>query len=276
MPKQGADGKTAPRHRRGAVFYAPLLSYGVMLGIVLAGGMGTRLYPLTRVTNKSLLPVYDRPMIFWPIQTLVNSGIRDILLVCGGNAAGQFLKILGNGEYFGLKRLNYAYQAEAKGIADALKQAEDWAGDESIAVILADNIYEQTFEGAIHSFANSRAGCKIFVTEVAHPEWYGVVELGKQRQGQWDVKSIIEKPKEPQANTIATGLYMYKPTLWQHINKLQLSGRGELEITDLNNIFLQEGKLVAEKVEGYWGDAGESIDVYVDTCTKLAELRRKK
>lgn len=248
-----------------------------MLGIVLAGGLGTRLHPLTQVTNKCLLPIYDKPMIFWPIQTLVDSGIRDILLVCGGNAAGQFLKILGNGEDFGLKRLNYAYQSEPRGIADALKLAQDWASHESIAVILADNIYEDTFADSIKDFSNSRAGCKIFVKEVVRPEWYGVVELGnRESERTYEVRSIEEKPAQPKSSTIATGLYMYKPTLWQHIDSLTLSERGELEITDLNNIFLHDNSLVAEYVDGYWGDAGESINVYVDTNTQWAKIQRSK
>lgn len=247
-----------------------------MLGIVLAGGLGTRLYPLTSVTNKSLLPVYDRPMVFWPIQTLVDSGIDDILLVCGGNSAGQFLKVLGNGEYFGLKRLNYAYQSEPKGIAHALKQAQEWAGDESIAVILADNIFEDNFKDSIKKFEESRIGCKIFVKKVENPIWYGVVELGKERDDLWEVKSIEEKPLIPKSNYISTGLYMYKPTVWQHINRLSMSKRNELEITDLNNIFLEQGKLAAEKLEGYWGDGGESIDVYADMCTTWTKIRREK
>jgi glucose-1-phosphate thymidylyltransferase len=247
-----------------------------MLGIVLAGGMGTRLYPLTKVTNKALLPVYDRPMVYWPIQTLVDSGIEDILLIAGGNSAGYFLQILGNGEEFGLRRLNYAYQSEAGGIAHALKLAEDWAGDAPIAVILADNIFEDSFRESVASFESSRAGCKLFVTEVERPEWYGVVEVGKKKCDGREVLSIEEKPKQPKAKTIATGLYMYKPTVWQHIQKLQLSQRGELEITDLNKCFLEEGKLVAETLPGFWGDAGESIDVYVDTCKQWAEIRRSK
>jgi glucose-1-phosphate thymidylyltransferase len=248
-----------------------------MLGIVLAGGLGTRLYPLTRVTNKSLLPVYNKPMIFHPIQTLVDSGISDILLVCGGNSAGMFLKILGNGEDFGLARLNYAYQSEPKGIAHALKQARDWAEHESIAVILADNVFEDNFTESIRDFENSRAACKIFVKEVKRPEWYGVVELGNKKTSHtYSVQSIEEKPEQPKAKTVATGLYMYKPTIWQHIDALKLSGRGELEITDLNNIFLYENSLVAEKVPGYWGDAGESIDVYNEVCHQLALKYKSK
>lgn len=246
-----------------------------MLGVVLAGGMGTRLWPLTKVTNKSLLPVYDRPMVHWPIRTLVESGIEDILLVCGGNASGEMLRVLSNGEDFALRRLMYAYQDEPRGIADALRLAEGWAGDDSIAVILADNIFEETFADAITDFEKSSAEAKIFVTEVDRPEWYGVVELGKNiRHSEYEVKSIEEKPVRPKANTIATGLYIYKPTVWQYIKSLKLSGRGELEITDLNNKFLLEGKLSAEMVEGYWGDAGESIDVYNNTCSTWAEIRR--
>ncbi len=245
-----------------------------MRGIVLAGGLGTRLDPLTRVTNKCLLPVYDRPMIHWPIQTLVDSGIEDILLVCGGNAAGEFLRILGNGEDFGLKKLNYAYQSEPRGIADALRMAEEWAGDESIAVILADNVFENPCPSVITNFEQSDHEAAIFITEVDHPEWYGVVELEPDTFYP-RVKSIVEKPKNPKTNFIATGLYFYKSPVWAFIESLAPSARGELEITDLNNYFLKEKMLAAYPVEGYWGDAGESIDVYLDTCVKVAEWQRK-
>ncbi len=248
--------------------------YYHMKGIVLAGGLGTRLAPLTLVTNKCLLPVYDRPMIHWPIQTLVDSGIKDILLVCGGNAAGEFLRILGNGEDFGLKKLNYAYQSEPRGIADALRMAEEWAGDESIAVILADNIFENPCPNVIVDFEQSDYEAAIFITEVDHPEWYGVVELASDTFYP-KVKSIVEKPKNPKTNFIVTGLYFYKSSVWNFIESLTPSVRGELEITDLNNYFLKEDALVAHPVEGYWGDAGESIDVYLNTCVKVAELRRK-
>ncbi len=246
-----------------------------MRGIVLAGGLGTRLDPLTRVTNKCLLPVYDRPMIHWPIQTLVDSGIEDILLVCGGNSAGEFLRILGNGEDFGLKKLNYAYQSKPRGIADALRMGEEWAGDESIAVILADNIFENGFSNSITKFEQSDYEAGIFVTESERPEWYGVVEFSDEDTFYPKVKSIVEKPKNPKSNFVVAGLYFYKPTVWSFIESLTPSVRGELEITDLNNYFLKEGSLVANRVEGYWGDAGESIDVYLNTCVKAAELRRK-
>ena len=178
--------------------------------MILAGGLGTRLYPLTKVTNKCLLPLYDRPMIYWPIQSFVQSGITDILLVCGGNAAGEFLTILGNGETFGLKHLHYTYQSEPRGIADALGLCEEWAAGESIAVMLADNIFEKPFGNFVEEFEANPVGSRIFLTEVEHPEWYGVVETAEDGS----VKSIVEKPKDPKSNLIATGLYIYDPNVW--------------------------------------------------------------
>ena len=242
-----------------------------MKGIILAGGLGTRLHPLTRVTNKCLLPVYDRPMIFWPIQTLVNSGINDIMIVCGGNAAGDFLRILGNGEDFGLSRLHYAYQSEPRGIADALKMAEAFAGNDPIMVILADNIFGDTFEHVVKRFPHYPADAMIFIKEVARPEWYGVVEV-EEGEGHPIVTSIEEKPQCPKAKTIATGLYVYGPVVWNFIDSLTPSARGELEITDLNNHFLDQGTLYADYVPGYWGDAGESLDVYNQSCADAREL----
>ena len=239
-----------------------------MKGVILAGGLGTRLHPLTKVTNKCLLPVYDRPMIYWPIQSLVKSGISDILLVCGGNAAGEFLRILGNGETFGLKHLHYTYQAEAKGIADALGLCEEWAGGEPIVVILADNIFEKPFRENLEAFEANPVGAHIFLTEVAHPEWYGVVEISDDGT----VKSIEEKPKQPKSNLIATGLYMYDANVWDYIQRCKPSGRGELEITDVNNFYLETGKLSASKIDGWWADAGESIDAYLDANVKAKEF----
>ncbi len=270
-------GRAILRLRASGVKIRPFHSITFMKGICLAGGLGTRLDPLTRVTNKCLLPVYDRPMIYWPISTLVRSGIEDILLVCGGNAAGEFLRILGNGEDFGLKKLNYAYQSEPRGIADALRMAEEWAGDESIAVILADNIFEHACPGDLQEFdQSSDYEAAIFCTEVEHPEWYGVVEAETDpATGCLRVQSIVEKPKHPKVNTIATGLYLYKPSVWKFIDSLTPSARGELEITDLNNHFLQKKTLAAYRVRGYWGDAGESIDVYLDTCVQVAEWQRQ-
>ena len=228
--------------------------------------MGTRLYPLTKVTNKCLLPVYNKPMIYYPIQSFVDSGIDDILLVCGGNAAGEFLRVLGNGEEFGLKHLHYTYQSEPRGIADALSLAEDWADGEPIAVLLADNILENGFADQVESF---ESGAKIFLTEVEHPEFYGVVETSGDK-----VVSIEEKPKHPKSNLIAIGLYLYDGTVWDYIRNLEPSARGELEITDLNNHFLAEGKLDAHKIDGFWADCGESFEGYMDACNKVMNMSK--
>lgn len=242
-----------------------------MKGIVLAGGLGTRLHPLTLVTNKCLLPVYNRPMIYWPIQTFVDSGIKDILLVCGGNAAGEFLRILGNGEAFGLKHLHYTYQKEAKGIADALSLAEDWADNQPVAVILADNLFENPVTQVAQDFCANPEGARIFLTPVEHPEHYGVVETDAEGK----VLSIVEKPKEPKSNLIATGLYMYDSGVWDFIRTLKPSKRNELEITDLNNRYLAMGKLKAHLVNGWWADGGESLDGYAQACWQASQLGKK-
>lgn len=243
-----------------------------MRGIILAGGLGTRLHPLTKVTNKCLLPVYDRPMIYWPIQSLVESGIKDILLVCGGNAAGEFLRILGNGEEFGLKHIAYTYQDKPLGIAHALGLAEEWANNEPICVVLADNILENSFKDAADEFRANPDGARIFVTENEHPEWYGVAELDENG----NILSLVEKSKEPKTNLVVIGVYMYDATVWDYIRSLKPSKRNELEITDLNNNYLSIGKLKAYKLEGGWKDAGESLEVYNDTCNKVREWKRKK
>jgi glucose-1-phosphate thymidylyltransferase len=236
-----------------------------MKGVVLAGGLGTRLRPLTKVTNKCLLPVYDRPMIYYPIQTLVDSGIKDVLLVCGGNSAGEFLRILGNGEEFGLKHLHYTYQAEPKGIADALSLAEEFVDGDSMFVLLADNLFEHNFKNVVDEFNKDPVGARIFLTEVERPEWYGVADIDEGGK----VLSIEEKPKNPKSNSIVTGAYMYDQSVWDRINDLSPSARGELEITDLNNIFLKEEQLKAHHIEGFWMDAGESLNVYAETCHKM-------
>lgn len=241
-------------------------------GIVAAGGLGTRLDPLTQVTNKALLPVYDRPMIFHPIQTLVESGITDILLVCGGNAAGEFLRILGNGEYFGLKHLHYTYQSEPRGIADALGLAKEWAKDEPIALILADNIYENSFEKEVMEFSENPCGARIFTTETEFPQWYGVVEVDENN----NVKTIEEKPKQPKSNLIATGLYLYDQKVWEYIKRCKPSGRGELEITDVNGFYLQDNALRHHKVNGWWADAGENIDTYVESGVKMKKIKSER
>lgn len=240
-----------------------------MKGIILAGGLGTRLYPLTKVTNKCLLPVYDRPMIYYPIQTLVDSDIKDIMLVCGGNASGEFLRIIENGEEFGLKNIAYTYQKEANGIAHALALAEEWANDEPVCVILADNVLENPFPEHVKSFRENPQGARIFLTQVERPEWYGVVSLDEND----NVVKIVEKPKQPESNWIAIGVYMYDAKVWEFIRSLKPSARNELEITDLNMRYQQSGQLKANKIEGWWADCGESIDGYLDSCIKASQFK---
>jgi glucose-1-phosphate thymidylyltransferase len=222
-----------------------------MKGIVLAGGLGTRLYPLTRVTNKHLLPVYDRPMIYYPIQTLVNAGIRDILLVTGGNNAGDFLKLLGNGNEFGLQHLQYTYQDGEGGIADALRLAEFFSEGEAVCVVLGDNIIERNILRAAESFRQRRVGAKILLREVKDPQRFGVPNLeGKQ------VVKIEEKPKSPQSPYAVTGIYFYDSQVFDIIRTLKPSGRGELEITDVNNAYIALGQLTWDLLDGWWTDAG--------------------
>lgn len=228
-----------------------------MKSVLLCGGSGSRLSPLTRIINKAVLPVYNEPMVFYPIRTLVASGITEILLVCGGNNAGSFLELLGNGEDFGLKHLHYTYQKEAGGIAQALGLAREFVGDSPVCLMLSDNIFENPFPEAVATFAADPVGAHIFLTEVAHPEWYGVVEMKGDK-----VINIVEKPKQPKSNLIATGLYLYDNTVWNHIDQLEPSARGELEITDLNRYYLNSGNLKATKISGEWLDCGENHDAY--------------
>jgi len=229
-----------------------------MKGVILAGGLGTRLYPITKVTNKHLLPVYDRPMIYWPLKTMVESGITDILLVCGGNSAGEFLRLLGNGKEFGLKHLNYTYQEGEGGIADALSLAEHFAEGGPLLVMLGDNILQKGIADAVTDFRESPAGAKIFVTEVEHPEWYGVVELDGNR-----VSHIVEKPLQPKSALIAIGAYMYDHTVFEFIRNISPSDRGELEITDVNNSYIESGQMRWDRINGWWADAGESFEMYL-------------
>jgi glucose-1-phosphate thymidylyltransferase len=222
-----------------------------MKGVVLAGGLGTRLNPLTKVTNKHLLPVYDRPMIYYPIQTLVNAGIEQIMLVTGGNNAGDFLKLLGNGQEFGLKHLNYTYQQGEGGIADALRLAEHFADGEPICVVLGDNIIEGNIVAAAQAFRDQKVGAKILLKEVTDPQRFGVPVLeGKQ------VVRIEEKPSKPASRYAVTGIYFYDTQVFQIINTLKPSGRGEMEITDVNNAYIQAGQLTWDVLDGWWTDAG--------------------
>jgi len=222
-----------------------------MKGVVLAGGTGSRLNPLTRVTNKHLLPIYDKPMVYYPIQTLVNAGIHEILLVTGGKNAGEFLRLLGNGKDFGLKHINYTYQEGEGGIAEALALAEYFAGDEPICVILGDNIIENNICNAVKRFEKQNEGAKIILKEVTDAQRFGVAEIRRN-----SVAGIEEKPKKPKSNYAVIGIYLYDKTVFQKIRRLKPSGRGELEITDVNNFYIEEGKLTYDILDGWWTDAG--------------------
>ncbi|MCX7625849.1 MAG: sugar phosphate nucleotidyltransferase [Candidatus Sumerlaeaceae bacterium] len=222
-----------------------------MKGVVLAGGLGTRLYPLTKITNKHLLPVYDQPMIYYPIQQLVNAGIREIMLVTGGSYAGHFLNLLENGGDFGLRRLHYAFQRGEGGIADALKLAEDFVDGERCVVILGDNIFENPIAPAVEKFRQQEAGARILLKEVPDPHRFGVAEL---RDGK--VVGIEEKPIHPKSNYAVTGVYMYDAYVWEVVKTLKPSRRNELEITDVNNAYIARGALTYDIVEGWWTDAG--------------------
>lgn len=249
-----------------------------MKGVILAGGMGTRLHPLTKVTNKHLLPIYNKPMIYYPIRSMVKSGIDEIMLVTGGNAAGDFLQLLGNGKELGVRNLQYTYQEKPSGIADALSLAEDFADNDPICVMLGDNILEKDFGTSISKFLDSPRGARIFVTRSERPQCYGVVEF-EEATGR--VLSVEEKPARPKSNYIAIGLYMYDRSVWDKIASLTPSQRGELEVTDLNRMYLKAYDeelfewmpgLRMDVVEGWWGDAGESFETYLDAQNKVKEL----
>ena len=222
-----------------------------MKGVVLAGGLGTRLRPLTSVTNKHLLPVYNQPMIYYPIQTLVNAGITDIMVVTGGNSAGDFLRLLGNGKAFGLKRMNYAYQEGEGGIADALSLVEDFAAEEPVCVVLGDNIIEGNILGAVNAYSEQGGGAKIILKKVPDPQRFGVPRLDGNK-----VVSIDEKPAQPQSDYAVIGIYMYDGKVYDIIRSLIPSGRGELEITDVNNAYIARNQMTWEELDGWWTDAG--------------------
>ncbi len=223
-----------------------------MKGVILAGGLGTRMQPLTKITNKHLLPIYDKPMVYYPIQTLVNAGIEDILLVTGGNNAGDFLRLLGNGKKeFGLKHINYTYQEGEGGIAEALDLAEYFADGESICVMLGDNIIEKNIKKAVDDFKAQGSGAKVMLKEVHDPERFGVAEVGGD-----NIVSIEEKPQAPKSNLAVIGIYMYDTKVFDIIKTLEPSKRGELEITDVNNAYIKAGTLTYEILDGWWTDAG--------------------
>ena len=222
-----------------------------MKGIVLAGGLGTRLHPLTKITNKHLLPVYNRPMIYYPIQTLVGAGITEILVVTGGKNAGDFLELLGNGKEFGLKHLNYTYQEGEGGIAAALSLAEYFVENDSVCVILGDNVYEKSVRASAEAFMRQGSGARIHLKKVENPQRFGVPIIEGDR-----IVKIEEKPKVPKSDYSVTGLYMYDHAVFDIIKTLKPSGRGELEITDVNNAYIERKQMTYAIVDGWWSDAG--------------------
>jgi glucose-1-phosphate thymidylyltransferase len=232
-----------------------------MKGVVLAGGSGTRLHPLTRITNKHLLPIYDRPMVTYAIEALVQAGITDVMLVTGGTHAGEFLRLLGNGHEWGIDRLSYAYQDRAGGIAEALGLAERFAAGEPVCVMLADNVLERSLRPVVERFARQERGARIVLARDDDPEHLrhlGVPEL----DGGGRVVRIVEKPEDPPSPFAVTGIYFYDGDVFRIIPELEPSARGELEITDVNNWYVGQGTIEYDVLEGFWGDAGESIDAY--------------
>ena len=226
-----------------------------MKGVILAGGLGSRLLPITKVTNKHLVPVYDRPMIYYPIQTLVEAGIDEILVVTGGEHAGDFLKLLGNGKHLGVKQLEYTYQEGEGGIADALRLAEDFSDGESLCVMLGDNILEGSIAKAAQDFQEQKTGAKVILKEVTDPERFGVARFQNNNPNE-SIVEILEKPENPPSNFAVTGIYFYDADVFTMCNALTPSQRGELEITDVNNMYLQRGDLTHEFLHGWWTDAG--------------------
>ncbi len=229
-----------------------------MKGVILAGGLGTRLLPLTKITNKHLLPVYDKPMIYYPIECLRNAGIEDIMIVTGGNNAGHFLQLLGNGKEFGLRDLHYTYQEGGNaGIADALRLTENFVDNDKVIVILGDNIIENNIRRAVADFFTQRQGAKIMLKEVPDPHRFGVPEIQGDR-----IVGIEEKPKNPKSSYAVIGIYMYDPQVYDIIRTIKPSGRGELEITDVNNAYIEKNQMTYEILEGWWTDAGTIPSLY--------------
>ncbi len=228
-----------------------------MKGVVLAGGLGKRLEPLTRITNKHLLPIYDQPMIYYPIRTLVDAGLTEILIVTGGAHAGEFLRLLGNGAEFGLKHLDYTYQRGEGGIAEALSLAEHFAAGQPLVVVLGDNIVEHSIRPYVERFAAQGQGARLLLKEVDDPWRFGVVKLSGEQ-----IVRIEEKPTDPPSRYVVTGIYMYDATVFDIIRTLRPSGRGELEITDVNNTYIDRGQMRYDRLEGWWTDAGLPETLY--------------
>jgi glucose-1-phosphate thymidylyltransferase len=234
-----------------------------MKGVILAGGSGTRLHPLTRITNKHLLPIYDRPMVTYAIDALVGAGMNELMLVTGGTHAGEFFRLLGNGHEHGIDRLFYAYQEQAGGIAEALGLAERFVDGDKVCVMLADNVFERSLRPIAENFERQDSGARIVLSRVEeeeHLRHLGVASM----DGDGRVVEIVEKPESPASNYAVTGVYFYDAQVWEMLPTLEPSGRGELEITDVNNWYVGRGAMQSDVVEGFWGDAGESIDAYYE------------
>jgi len=240
-----------------------------MKGIILAGGTGSRLMPLTKITNKHLLPVYNKPMIYYPLMTLIEAGVKDIMLVSGKGFAGHFVELLGSGKEFGAK-ISYEVQEAAGGIAQALGLCETWAGSDKIMVILGDNIFSHNITAAVADFTAQPRGAKVFLKSVDDPKRFGVAEIIGDK-----ITEIIEKPAEPKSNYAVTGLYMYDPQVWDIVKNLKPSGRGELEITDVNNFYIQQGTMTYELMTGDWTDAG-TFDSLLRASNLMASKEKQK
>lgn len=238
-----------------------------MKGVILAGGTGSRLNPLTKVTNKHLLPVYNKPMIFYPLLTLKEAGIKEVMIVSGRGHAGSFLELLGGGSEFDM-HLSYEVQEEAGGIAQALALTKNFVGDDKVFVLLGDNVIEDDLSEAVKDFESGDAGAKIFLKEVKNPQSYGIAEL----EGS-EIVSLEEKPADPKSNLAVIGAYMYEAGVFDVVRELKPSARGELEITDVNSYYLEQGRLESEVLKGFWGDCGESFDSLVE-ATELVKNSR--
>jgi glucose-1-phosphate thymidylyltransferase len=242
-----------------------------MKGVVLAGGTGSRLFPLTKVTNKHLLPIYDKPMIYYPLECLVKAGITEVLLVTGGNNAGDFLRLLRNGREFGLKELQYTYQEGAGGIAEALSLAEHFTKGDRFCLVLGDNIVEYGIGDVAKRYEQQDQGARILLSQVENPQAYGIAEMEGNR-----VVRIVEKPAEPKSNWAVIGLYFYDARVYEIVKALKPSSRNELEITDVNNAYIERGEMTADKLPGWWADAGENIDFYLRACNTVARSAANK
>ena len=248
-----------------------------MKGVILGGGTGSRLFPLTKVTNKHLLPVYDKPMIYYPLECMAKAGIEEVMLVCGGNNSGDFIRLLGNGHEFGLRHLTYTYQPDATGIAAALGLCEHFADGEPIMLILGDNVLEYSLASQADNFrkqlkATGGRGAKILLADVENPKAYGVAEMDAGGK----VVGIEEKPENPKSSKAVIGIYFYDGHVFDIVKTLKPSGRGELEITDVNNAYIERGEMTADAVDGWWGDCGENLEFYHKACCKIAEIGANK